>query len=127
DIPKRGCINIHASLLPRWRGASPIQRAILAGDKETGITIMQMDAGLDTGDILYKLACPIEKEDTSQTLHDRLAELGGIALMQSLEQLSKDLLCAVKQTENEVTYAHKISKEEGAIDWNQPAAGLERK
>lgn len=126
-IPKWGCINIHASLLPRWRGASPIQHAILSGDEQTGITIMQMDVGLDTGDILYQMACPIEKEDTSQTLHDRLAMLGSIALIEALEQLFAGHLKAVRQEEDAVTYAHKISKEDGSIDWTESADILERK
>lgn len=126
-IPKLGCINIHASLLPRWRGASPIQHAILSGDEQTGITIMQMDVGLDTGDILYQIRCPIEKEDTSQILHNRLAELGALALAEALERLSSGSLRATQQEESGATYAHKIKKEDGNIDWKQPAIILERK
>ncbi len=126
-IPRWGCINVHASLLPRWRGASPIQHAILAGDQETGITIMQMDVGLDTGDILYQASCPIEREDTAQSLHDRLAKLGGEALLSTLEQLLAGQIKAAPQIDAEANYAHKISKQDGAIDWTQSAVLLARK
>ncbi len=117
--PTLGCLNVHASLLPRWRGAAPIQRAILAGDTETGITIMQMDEGLDTGDMLYKLNCPIFPTDTTEKLHDRLAVLGADALMQALEKLSE--LVPESQNNQLATYAHKIKKEEAKLDWQLPA------
>lgn len=125
--PRLGCINVHASLLPRWRGAAPIQRAILAGDAKTGVTIMQMDAGLDTGDMLLKAECPIEKKDTSQLLHDRLAKIGADALLIALDRLTKQTLHPEQQDEARVTYAHKISKEEAFMDWEQSARALERK
>jgi len=125
-IPPMGCLNIHASLLPRWRGAAPIQRAILAGDAETGITIMQMDEGLDTGDMLYKLATPIAVTDTAQKLHDRLAELGARAIVEALEGLQAGTLAAEKQHDAEACYAKKLHKSEAAIDWTQPAALIAR-
>jgi methionyl-tRNA formyltransferase len=118
-IPIYGCINIHASNLPRWRGAAPIQRSILAGDTETGICIMQMDAGLDTGDVLNRITTPIYATDTSQTLHDRLADIGAAALIQTLEQLEQGLLKPEKQDNNLATYANKITKEEARVDWTQ--------
>lgn len=124
--PRLGCINIHASLLPRWRGAAPIQRAILAGDTETGITTMQMDVGLDTGDMLYKLACPIFAADTAQSLHDRLAKLGAEALIITLQQLQKGALTPEKQDDSLSCYAPKIEKTEAQIDWTQDAAYLDR-
>ncbi|MEJ5211744.1 MAG: methionyl-tRNA formyltransferase [Burkholderiales bacterium] len=124
DIPTRGCLNIHASLLPRWRGAAPIQRALLAGDAETGITIMQMDEGLDTGPMLLRKACAIEPEDTAQTLHDRLAALGGEAIVEALDRL--DSLVPVPQDESLATYAPKLTKEEALIDWNQSAETIAR-
>lgn len=124
QAPKLGCINIHASLLPRWRGAAPIQRAILAGDKTTGVTIMQMDQGLDTGAMLQKIECPIHEDDTSAILHDRLAVLGAEALLRTLDQLSS--LTPLLQDNSLATYAHKISKEEAKIDWNFSARELER-
>jgi len=123
--PKLGCINVHASLLPRWRGAAPIQRAILAGDKKTGVTIMQMEAGLDTGPMLYKAECTIEKNDTSQILHDRLAKLGADALLKTLVQLPQ--LKPETQNAALVTYAHKITKEEARLDWNVSAEELNYK
>lgn len=126
QIPKFGCLNIHASLLPRWRGAAPIQRAILAGDKETGITIMQMDEGLDTGDMLYKVTCPIDANDTSQTLHDKLAELGAKAITDSLNKLETGNLIAIKQDEKLASYAAKLTKTESRIDWTKSASQLER-
>lgn len=125
-IPPMGCLNIHASLLPRWRGAAPIQRAILAGDAETGITIMQMDVGLDTGDMLYKLTTPIEPGDTAQTLHDRLAELGARAIVGALEGLQAGSLNPEKQNDAQANYAKKLHKSEAAIDWQQPAAQIAR-
>lgn len=118
-IPRLGCINIHASLLPRHRGAAPIQRAILAGDDKTGITIMQMDEGLDTGPMLYQKECPIFLDDTSGTLHDRLAELGAESLLKTLQTLED--IKPKSQDSELATYAHKISKEEARIDWNQNA------
>jgi methionyl-tRNA formyltransferase len=124
QAPRLGCLNVHASLLPRWRGAAPIQRAILAGDEKTGITIMQMDEGLDTGGMLYKLDCPIEKNDTSASLHDKLAQLGAQALLSTLDQLETLAFCA--QDNALVTYAHKIKKEEAQINWHLPALEIER-
>lgn len=126
DIPPRGCLNIHASLLPRWRGAAPIQRAILAGDAETGITIMQMDEGLDTGAMLLKLPVPIGAEDTAQTLHDKLAVLGGEAIVAALAQLQYGALDEQPQDESLATYAAKLSKAEGRLDWRRPACELAR-
>ncbi len=121
DVPARGCFNIHASLLPRWRGAAPIHRAIEAGDAQTGVTIMQMDAGLDTGAMLLAQAIPIEAGDTTGSLHDRLAELGGQLMLQVLAQAVHGRLQPVAQAAQGVTYAHKIEKHEAAIDWTQPA------
>ncbi len=126
EAPKQGCLNIHASLLPRWRGAAPIQRAILAGDAETGITIMQMNEGLDTGDMLLKLTTPIEKYDTSGSLHDRLAELGGQAILRALKQLSAQPLQAEKQDDTFSNYAKKLNKTEAWIDWTQSATEIDR-
>jgi methionyl-tRNA formyltransferase len=125
NLPRYGCLNIHASLLPRWRGAAPIQRAILAGDSQTGITIMQMDAGLDTGAMLLKKSCPITQEDTSASLHDRLAVLGARTIVEALNQLSK--LKASPQDESQVTYANKLSKSEALIDWHSSAEELARR
>ncbi len=126
DMPRLGCLNIHASLLPRWRGAAPIHRAILAGDTETGITIMQMDAGLDTGDMLYEAKLAIENKDTSATLHDRLAILGGEAVVHTLEKLTDFQTNKAKQNNDLANYAAKLTKAEGQIDWTQPAAVLDR-
>ncbi|SEM84416.1 methionyl-tRNA formyltransferase [Nitrosomonas marina] len=126
SIPHAGCLNIHASLLPRWRGAAPIQRAIQAGDKETGITIMQMDAGLDTGDILLKKCIPILPEDTAQTLHDKLCALGAHAIVKALELLKQQKLLPVKQDDLQASYAAKIKKNESQIDWHLPAVEIER-
>ncbi len=123
--PRYGCLNIHASLLPRWRGAAPIQRAILAGDAQTGITIMQMDVGLDTGDMLLKTGCTIQAVDTAQTLHDKLAEMGAKALLEVLTRLPGGLQ-AEPQAADLATYAHKLNKEEALIDWRQPAVQLAR-
>ncbi|RVT51769.1 methionyl-tRNA formyltransferase [Rubrivivax albus] len=123
-LPRRGCLNIHASLLPRWRGAAPIHRAIEAGDAETGITIMQMDEGLDTGPMRLWVAEPIRPDDTTATLHDRLAGLGGRLIVQALGALDGPL---VTQPEAGVTYAHKIDKAEAAIDWALPAVQIERR
>jgi methionyl-tRNA formyltransferase len=123
DMPRFGCINIHGSLLPRWRGAAPIQRALLAGDAETGVCIMQMEAGLDTGPVLLRGAFPIEATDTTATLHDRLAELGAKL---AVEVLGKLPLPAEQQPVEGVTYAHKIEKAEAQIDWSRSAAELDR-
>jgi methionyl-tRNA formyltransferase len=125
DTPRLGCLNIHASLLPRWRGAAPIHRAIEAGDAQTGVTIMQMDAGLDTGDMLLVDKLPIAPTDTTATLHDKLAELGGDLIVQALAQQEK--LTRVPQPGEGVNYAYKIEKAEAAIDWRQSAAQIERR
>ncbi len=127
DAPVLGCINIHGSLLPRWRGAAPIHRAILAGDAETGVTIMRMDEGLDTGPMLLAESTPISAADTAETVHDRLAELGGRLIVSTLDALVARTIEPVPQPDNGVTYAHKLGKEEGALDWRRPAAELERK
>jgi len=127
DMPKMGCLNIHASLLPRWRGAAPIQRAIESGDKESGVTIMQMNAGLDTGDMLYKLTTDITPDDTAQTLHDRLSVLGCEALIATLDGLQKQTITPEVQDESLVTYAEKMHKEEAEVQWNQPALKIVRK
>ena len=126
DMPRLGCVNVHGSLLPRWRGAAPIQRALWAGDAETGVTIMKMDVGLDTGDMLYKLACPITAEDTSATLYDKLADLGPQGLIETLQQLADNTATPEVQDEAQVTYAEKLSKEEARIDWSLSATQLER-
>ncbi|NUL39809.1 methionyl-tRNA formyltransferase [Kosakonia sacchari] len=125
-MPRLGCINVHGSLLPRWRGAAPIQRSLWAGDAETGVTIMQMDVGLDTGDMLFKLACPITDEDTSATLYDKLAELGPQGLIATLQQLVQGTAQPQVQDEAQVTYAEKLSKEEARLDWSLSATQLER-
>jgi methionyl-tRNA formyltransferase len=125
DTPTHGCLNIHASLLPRWRGAAPIHRAIEAGDPDTGITIMQMDAGLDTGAMLLKESIPIASDDTTQTLHDKLAKLGGSLIQRALRDYAS--LEATPQPEAGANYAAKISKSESAIDWSMDAPTIERK
>jgi methionyl-tRNA formyltransferase len=127
DLPSRGCLNIHGSVLPRWRGAAPIHRAIEAGDSETGITIMQMDAGLDTGDMLLVQRTPILADDTTGRLHDRLAALGAQLIVQALDGLVQGRLQAVAQDGNLASYANKIAKSESAMDWQQPATVLERR
>lgn len=119
DTPRLGCINVHASLLPRWRGAAPIQRAIAEGDNESGITIMQMDEGLDTGAMLSKVTTPITASDTGGSLHDRLASLGAQACVAALDALSADGLIPEPQNNDLANYAHKLSKEEGQIHWDQ--------
>ena len=124
DLPRFGCLNIHASLLPRWRGAAPIQRAVLAGDLETGITIMQMDAGLDTGAMLLKVPVPIGETDTAASLHDTLAAVGAGAIVDALANYPA--LMPVAQDDREATYAAKLSKEEAKLDWHQPAEVLAR-
>ena len=126
-LPRLGCLNIHASLLPRWRGAAPIHRAIEAGDAETGITIMQMDAGLDTGDMLLVEREPIRADDTTASLHDRLAALGGRLIVEALELAACGGLTPHAQPADGVTYAHKVEKSESAIDWRLPAAQVERR
>lgn len=123
DIPRHGCLNIHASLLPRWRGAAPIHRAILAGDAESGVCIMQMEAGLDTGPVLLSASTPITAQDTSQTLHDKLAVQGAQLIVSALQRLP---LPAVAQPEAGVTYAAKLDKSEAPLDWRRPAAELDR-
>jgi len=127
DLPRLGCLNIHGSLLPRWRGAAPIHRAIEAGDAETGITIMQMDAGLDTGDMLRIEREPILSDDTTGRLHDRLAALGARMIVRSLADAAAGALTPVRQPEQGITYAHKIDKAEAAIDWTLPADVIERR
>jgi methionyl-tRNA formyltransferase len=127
QLPRLGCLNIHASLLPRWRGAAPIQRAIEAGDARTGITLMQMDAGLDTGDILRQHELPVEPDDTSATLSDRLAALGARLVVQTLDALAHGPLARTPQPAQGACYAHKIDKAEALIDWRLPAALIERR
>lgn len=126
DTPRLGCINVHASLLPAYRGAAPIHRAIMAGDTISGITIMQMDEGLDTGDMLLQMVCPIKPADTSGDLHDRLAQLGGQALIQALYSLHNCEVTPTPQNNAEASYAHKLTKEEGRIDWHQNAKQISR-
>jgi methionyl-tRNA formyltransferase len=127
DLPRLGCLNIHASLLPRWRGAAPIHRAIEAGDAQTGITLMQMDAGLDTGDMLQIEALNIEPDDTTARLHDRLAALGGRMLIDVLRQAAAGTLVRTPQPQQGITYAHKIEKAEGLIDWRLSAEVIARR
>lgn len=127
DMPRMGCLNIHASLLPRWRGAAPIHRAIEAGDAETGVTIMQMDAGLDTGDMLLVEKTAIAPLDTTATLHDRLAQIGGRLIVQALELAGRGGLSATPQPAEGVSYAHKIEKAESQIDWSLPAEAIARR
>jgi methionyl-tRNA formyltransferase len=126
DAPRMGCLNIHASLLPRWRGAAPIQRAILAGDAETGVTIMQMDAGLDTGAMLLKGSVPITGQTTAGGLHDALADMGSGLIVQALDGLAEGRLTAEPQPNEGVTYAAKLSRDDGRLDWTQPADFIER-
>ena len=126
NATRLGCINIHASLLPRWRGAAPIERALLAGDQQTGISIMQMDAGLDTGPVLLERRIQIEASDTAGTLRERLANIGAEAIVEALGALERGLLIARPQPEAGVTYAHKISRDEARLDWAKSAVELER-
>lgn len=126
DIPRLGCINVHASLLPRWRGAAPIQRAIEAGDHETGICIMQMEAGLDTGPVILQQTCPISSTDTGGTLHDRLAAIGPQSLLSSLYLLAAGNANKTAQNEQGVTYAHKLSKQDAKLDFSRSAAALDQ-
>ena len=125
DAPAHGCLNIHASLLPRWRGAAPIHRAIMAGDTQTGICIMQMEAGLDTGPVLLRSTTPIRAEETTASLHDRLSGMGAALIVRALDSL--DTLTPMPQPEEGVTYAHKIDKSEARIDWVAPAEEVDRK
>ena len=125
DAPARGCLNIHASLLPRWRGAAPIHRAIMAGDAETGVCIMQMEAGLDTGPVLLREATPIGAQETTAELHDRLSGMGAALILRALERL--DDLAPEPQPDTGVTYAEKIDKSEARVDWTQPAEAVDRK
>ena len=126
DAPRLGCLNVHGSLLPRWRGAAPIQRSILAGDSETGITIMQMDIGLDTGAMLLKDAVPITAETTASSLHDALADMGARLIVQALDGIAAGRLTAEPQPEEGVTYAAKLTREDGRLDWTRDAATVER-
>ncbi len=126
SIPRLGCLNIHASLLPHWRGAAPIQRAILAGERETGITIMQMDQGLDTGDILIQRSIPIAHNDTTKTLYDKLTKLGSQCIIEALNLLSNGSLTATPQNEAEASYAPKLNKKEAEIDWRLSADKISR-
>ncbi|PQA83597.1 methionyl-tRNA formyltransferase [Limnohabitans sp. TS-CS-82] len=127
SAPRLGCLNIHASLLPRWRGAAPIHRAIEAGDAQTGVVIMQMDAGLDTGDMLLTGVLDIAAQDSTATLHDRLAELGGALVVQALADAQAGQLKPVKQPSEGVTYAHKIEKAEAAVNWRDAASTMDRR
>jgi methionyl-tRNA formyltransferase len=127
EAPRLGCINVHASILPRWRGAAPIQRAIEAGDNETGVTIMQMDVGLDTGDMLIKAFCPILATDTGGILHDRLLTIGTPALLEALDQIEAGAINPIKQDDSLCNYAPKLNKEEAALNWQLSALELERK
>lgn len=127
QAPKYGCLNIHASILPRWRGAAPIQRAILAGDAQSGVTIMQMNEGLDTGDMLTIKYCDIGDEDTGSSLHDRLASMGALALMQTLDDIDSGSLNPQVQDDSLAVYAHKLDKKEAQIDWQQDAGTIVRK
>ena len=127
DAPRLGCINVHGSILPRWRGAAPIQRAVEAGDKETGVTIMQMDAGLDTGAMLTITRCPIEPNETSGSLYDKLAALGAPALLSTLDKLKAGTAVAVAQDNGQSTYAKKIDKAEALIAWSQPAIIIDQR
>jgi methionyl-tRNA formyltransferase len=126
DTPRLGCINIHGSLLPRWRGAAPIHRAVIAGDTETGITIMRIVKKLDAGDMLYKMACPIGAEDSTQVLYDKLAQLGAVGLLKVIAQLQAGTVVAEVQDEALVTYAHKLEKTEATLDWSKSAIELDR-
>lgn len=126
DIPRHGCLNIHGSLLPRWRGAAPIQRAIQNGDQETGNTIMQMQATLDTGDILLQSICPISDRDTGQSIHDKLASQGAKDILEVLQQIQTNGLRPQPQDDSQATYAHKLNKAEARIDWHQSATEIDR-
>lgn len=127
NTPKLGCINVHGSLLPKWRGAAPIQRSLEAGDHETGVTIMQMDIGLDTGDMILKAACPITEQDTSASLYEKLANLGPTALLETLDMMSSGQYQREPQQEELANYAAKLTKEEATVDWSLPAEVIHRK
>ncbi|MBY0422882.1 MAG: methionyl-tRNA formyltransferase [Parvularculaceae bacterium] len=127
DAPRLGCFNLHASLLPRWRGAAPIQRALMAGDRETGVDVMRMEEGLDTGPVLLSERTPIRADDTAATLHDRLAEIGAALLPRALRAIERGVAVETPQPEDGVVYAEKISNEEARIDWTRPAAEIDRK
>lgn len=127
EIPRLGCVNVHASLLPRWRGASPIQHAILHGDAESGVTIMQMDVGMDTGDMLHKVCCPITATDTATTLHDKLAQISAHPLLNTLTELANNTARPERQDNDLATYAGKINKEDALINWHQSAAEIDQK
>ncbi|MDU5747844.1 MAG: methionyl-tRNA formyltransferase, partial [Haemophilus parainfluenzae] len=126
DMPRLGCLNVHGSLLPRWRGAAPIQRSIWAGDQQTGVTIMQMDMGLDTGDMLHKVYCDIDDQETSASLYYKLAEIAPSVLIDVLDHLEEGKFIAEKQDDSQSNYAEKLSKEEAKLDWSLSAAQLER-
>ncbi len=126
DTPKLGCINVHGSILPKWRGAAPIQRAVLTGDAQTGVTIMQMDIGLDTGDMLLIETCDIESSDTSGSIYEKLQQLGPKALVTAVNKIANNDIIAIKQDDNEATYAHKLTKEEAIINWSDSAEQIER-
>ncbi|MUH73564.1 methionyl-tRNA formyltransferase [Psychrosphaera haliotis] len=126
DTPKLGCINVHGSILPKWRGAAPIQRAVLTGDAQTGVTIMQMDIGLDTGDMLLIETCDIESSDTSGSVYEKLQQLGPKALVTAVNKIANNDIVAIKQDDNEATYAHKLTKEEAIINWSDSAEQIER-
>jgi methionyl-tRNA formyltransferase len=127
DTPRLGCINVHGSLLPKWRGAAPIQRAIEAGDKETGICIMQMDAGLDTGPVISVARCAIEASDTSGSIYQKLSELGAPTLLAALEKMASGVAVAEQQDDSQSTYARKIDKSEALIDWSMCAQEISRR
>lgn len=127
DAPKFGCINVHGSILPKWRGAAPIQRSVLAGDKETGVTIMQMDIGLDTGDMLLIETCPINADDTSGSIYSKLEQIGPGALIKTVEQIAAGTVIAEKQNDELATYAHKLTKQEAEIDWSESASVIDQK
>lgn len=126
DMPKHGCINVHGSILPKWRGAAPIQRSVLAGDPETGVTIMQMDVGLDTGDMLHIETCPIESHDTSGSIYEKLQALGPKALINTVDKIAQSDITPIPQDNDLATYAHKLTKEEAEINWQDSAEQIER-
>ncbi|MBA6357298.1 MULTISPECIES: methionyl-tRNA formyltransferase [unclassified Colwellia] len=127
EAPRLGCVNVHGSILPKWRGAAPIQRSLEAGDKETGVTIMQMDKGLDTGDMIAKATCEITQQDTSATLYEKLADIGPIALLSTLDLMAENKHSAEPQDNNLANYAAKLDKDEAELDWQLPAVELHRK
>jgi len=127
DTPKHGCINVHGSILPKWRGAAPIQRAVLEGDVETGVTIMQMDVGLDTGDMLFVETCEISETDTSGSVYEKLQEIGPGALLKTVDDIATGSINPIKQDDALATYAHKLTKQEAAIDWTDSSVNIERK